>query len=65
MISCSYDFEVLIWNIYLDHALAKLPGHEAPLVSVLTLSDKTPNRFSLILSCDSKGILKVWDPKTF
>ena len=32
LISCSYDFDVLIWNIHLDHPLVRLIGHEAPLI---------------------------------
>lgn len=53
---------MLIWNTYLDHPLARLVGHEAPLFSVLTIQQK---RVSRILSCDTKGIMRVWDPKSF
>ncbi|CAD8131806.1 unnamed protein product [Paramecium pentaurelia] len=61
LISCSYDYDVVIWNIYLEHPVAKLLGHEASLVSVLSISKRMP----IIVSCDIKGVIRVWDPKTF
>ncbi|CAD8046473.1 unnamed protein product [Paramecium sonneborni] len=61
LISCSYDYDVVIWNIYLEHPVAKLLGHEASLVSVLSISKRIP----IIVSCDIKGVIRVWDPKTF
>jgi len=51
----------VIWNIYLEHPVAKLLGHEASLVSVLSISKRMP----IIVSCDIKGVIRVWDPKTF
>lgn len=34
IVSCSFDFDVLVWNAYLQHPIARLQGHEAPLMSV-------------------------------
>ena len=61
LISCSFDFTILIWNTYLDHPLAKLTGHESPIVTVLS-----PTYYNnLIFSCDSYGLLKIWNAKNF
>ena len=32
--SCSFDFDVLVWNAYLEHPVARLEGHEASLMGV-------------------------------
>lgn len=38
LISCSYEFDVLVWNTYLCHPVCKLTGHESPLVSVMSVN---------------------------
>jgi|JI6StandDraft_1071083.scaffolds.fasta_scaffold05434_8 WD40 repeat protein len=60
ILSCAFDFDVLVWNAYLDCPVAKLVGHEAPLNSVYC-----PQKHSIIISLDSKGIMKIWNCKTF
>ena len=27
LISCSFDFDIFVWNTYLEHPMAKLSGH--------------------------------------
>jgi WD40 repeat protein len=44
----------------LDCPVAKLVGHEAPLSAVYC-----PQKHSIIISLDSKGIMKIWNCKTF
>jgi WD40 repeat protein len=34
IVSCSFDFDILVWNAYLEHPVARLEGHEAPLMNV-------------------------------
>lgn len=60
ILSCAFDFDVLVWNAYLDCPVAKLTGHEAPLNSVYC-----PQKHSIVISLDSKGIMKIWNCKTF
>lgn len=60
IISCAFDFDVLVWNAYLDCPVAKLTGHEASLYSVYC-----PKKHPIIISLDSKGIMKIWNCKTF
>lgn len=60
VVSCSFDFDVLVWNAYLEHPVARLEGHEAPLVSVYC-----PREHEIIISLDSKSIMKVWSSEKF
>ncbi len=55
LISCGFDFEVFIWNPYLDQHIMKLEGHEHPLVGISCIS--TLNTF---ITADAKGTVKVW-----
>ena len=34
IISCGFDFEVYVWNPYVEAKIQKLTGHESPLVGV-------------------------------
>lgn len=38
LVSCGFDFEVFVWNPYLEEKIMKLDGHEYPLVGVNCLS---------------------------
>ena len=60
IVSCSFDFDVLVWNAYLEHPVARLEGHEAPLAYVYC-----PKQFQIIISLDSKSILKIWSSEKF
>lgn len=55
LISCGFDFEVFIWNPYLDQHIMKLEGHEHPLVGISCIP--TLNTF---ITADAKGTVKVW-----
>lgn len=55
IVSCSFDFDVLVWNAYLEHPVARLEGHEAPLMSVYC-----PKKYDIIISLDSKSVMKIW-----
>ena len=37
LISCGFDFEVFVWNPYLETSIMNLKGHEQPLVGVNVL----------------------------
>ena len=60
LISCAFDFEVMVWNPYVSVPIARLPGHEAPLVSV-ECSASHPT----FLTADAKGVVKLWDIRDF
>ena len=60
IVSCAFDFDVLVWNAYLEYPVAKLVGHEESLNSVYC-----PKNRPVILSLDSKGVMKIWNIKSF
>ena len=60
IVSCSFDFDVLVWNAYLEHPVARLEGHEAPLMSVYC-----PREYEIIISIDSKSVMKVWNSEKY
>lgn len=60
LISCAFDFEVMVWNPYVSKPIARLPGHEAPLVSV-----ECSTTHPTFLTADSKGVVKLWDIRDF
>jgi WD40 repeat protein len=55
LISCGFDFEVYVWNPYLEEKIMKLEGHEHPLVGVNCMS-----QLNCFITADSKGMVKVW-----
>ena len=60
LISCAFDFEVMVWNPYVSVPIARLTGHEAPLVGV-ECSSSHPT----FLTVDTKGVVKLWDIRDF
>jgi WD40 repeat protein len=38
LISCGFDFEIFVWNPYLEEPTISLKGHENPLVGVNCIS---------------------------
>ncbi|EWS75142.1 cyclic nucleotide-binding domain protein (macronuclear) [Tetrahymena thermophila SB210] len=61
IVSCSFDFDVLVWNAYLEHPVAKLSGHDAPLITVIT-----PESFAnIVISVDARGVVKLWNIQAF
>lgn len=55
IVSCGFDFEVFVWNPYLEEKIMKLDGHEHPLVGVNCLS-----QLNAFITADAKGMVKVW-----
>ncbi len=55
IVSCGFDFEVFVWNPYLEEMILKLTGHEHPLVGVNCLP-----HMNAFITADSKGLVKVW-----
>jgi WD40 repeat protein len=55
LVSCGFDFEVFVWNPYMDQQIIKLDGHENPLVGVNCVSG-----LNNIITADTKGTIKVW-----
>jgi WD40 repeat protein len=55
IVSCGFDFEVFVWNPYLEEKIMKLDGHEHPLVGVSALP-----LLNAFITADSKGMIKVW-----
>lgn len=60
LVSCSFEFVVLVWNPYVSSPIAHLLGHEAPMVGI-----QCPPVNHTIITADSKGIVKVWDIRDF
>jgi WD40 repeat protein len=55
LISCGFDFEIFVWNPYVERIMMKLEGHESPLVGV-----SCPQNIPYFVSCDTNGLVKVW-----
>jgi WD40 repeat protein len=60
IVSCSFDFDILVWNAYLEHPVARLEGHEAPLMNV-----ECPKKYQIIISMDSKSVMKIWSTENY
>ena len=56
LISCGFEFEVLVWNPYVSGPICPLIGHEAPIVGVVC-----PPSNPSIITADSNGTIKMWD----
>ena len=56
LVSCGFDFDVIVWNPYLQTSIMTLVGHEHPLVGVNCL----PN-LDCFITADSKGMVKLWN----
>jgi WD40 repeat protein len=55
IVSCGFDFEVFVWNPYLEERIMRLDGHEHPLVGVNVLP-----QMNSFITADSSGCVKVW-----
>ena len=55
LVSCGFDFEVFVWNPYLEGYIINLDGHQHPLVGVNCLSS-----LNNIITADANGTIKVW-----
>ena len=56
LISCGFDFDVLVWNPYLSGSIMILDGHEHPLIGVNCLQN-----LDCFITADSKGMIKLWN----
>jgi len=61
LLSCSFEFEVYVWNLYLNYPIYKLK-HDSSLVSCLTLKDLYKR---IAITMDVKVNLKLWNLNTF
>ena len=52
----SFEYDVIIWNPFLEKPVLKLRGHKASLVNVVSADN-----VNTILTMDVEGIMKVWD----
>ena len=59
LVSSAYDFDIYIWNPYIELPVAKLSGHEAPVIGISCLP-----AMGLMITCDLKGAVKFWDTTT-
>lgn len=55
IVSCGFDFEVFVWNPYMEEKIIKLDGHEHPLVGVNCLP-----QMNCFITADANGVVKVW-----
>jgi WD40 repeat protein len=56
LISCGFEFDVLIWNPYVNEPICVLRGHEAPIIGV-----ECPESNPAIITADGNGTIKMWD----
>ena len=56
LVSVGFDFDIYVWNPYCEKYIIKLEGHESPLVGV-----NCPLNLNVFLTCDTKGMVKVWN----
>ena len=60
LVSCGFDFDVIVWNPFSETPIERLKGHEAPLVGVCC-----PVNTTNIVSCDNKGVIKIWNLRDY
>ena len=56
MLTSGYEYEIFIWNLGKIEPMEKLTGHESIIVSLCC-----PNNTFNSVSCDDKGVIKIWD----
>jgi len=56
ILSSGYEFEILVWNLTKTEPVEKLSGHESLIVSLCC-----PSETFNAVSCDIKGVIKIWD----
>jgi len=56
LFSGGFDHDICVWNPYIDTPVYKVQAHNAPIVTLQAI-DLT----LLLISCDSDGMIKVWD----
>ncbi|KAF1983576.1 WD40 repeat-like protein [Aulographum hederae CBS 113979] len=59
LVSGSYDEAVFLWDIRSAHPMRSLPAHSDPVGGVDFIRDGT-----LIVSCSSDGLIRIWDTAT-
>lgn len=59
LVSGSYDEAVYLWDVRSARAMRKLPAHSDPVGGVDFVRDGT-----LVVSCSSDGLIRVWDVAT-
>ncbi|KAJ8614616.1 hypothetical protein CTAYLR_008986 [Chrysophaeum taylorii] len=60
LVSGGFDFDVIIWNPYVEHYILRLPGHNNAICGVELISG-TPQ----LITADVGGDIKVWDVRNF
>ncbi|KAI1944399.1 WD domain protein [Ophidiomyces ophidiicola] len=59
LVSGSYDEAVFLWDVRSAHVMQSLPAHSDPVAGVDFIRDGT-----LIVSCASDGLIRIWDSAT-
>lgn len=55
IISVGFDFDVYVWNPYVEGSIQYLQGHESPLIGV-----QCQSALNTFITADMKGMIKVW-----
>ncbi|WEW58067.1 WD domain protein [Emydomyces testavorans] len=59
LVSGSYDEAVFLWDVRSAHVMRSLPAHSDPVAGIDVIRDGT-----LIASCASDGLIRIWDSAT-
>lgn len=60
LVSGGFDFDIVIWNPYVEHYILRLPGHNNAICGI-QLVDNTPQ----LVTADCGGEVLVWDVRNF
>lgn len=60
LVSGGFDFDVIIWNPYVDNYIVRLPGHSNTIRGIELVSG-TPQ----LVTADTSGDVRVWDIRNF
>ena len=60
LVSGGFDFDVIVWNPYVEHLILRLPGHTNSICGVEIVADSPQ-----LVTADVDGVIRVWDVRNF
>jgi len=58
--SGGFDFDVIVWNPYVEHLILRLPGHNNSICGVQIIANSPQ-----LVTADKDGVFRVWDVRNF